>query len=418
MKLLKANLKQNHEVQSIYFSAWEDDFSKEPLISILGELNKFIEEKYKTPNEITTEITTKFNKTKEFAIKVLKRGLPALIKGTTSGILDIDKAYESAISAMSEQVTSELIDNYSQDKLITKKFKESMKELLKEINSKKPFVFFIDELDRCRPLYAIELLERIKHIFGIDNLIFILSIDKVQLSESIKSQYGNIDTNNYLRRFIDLEYTLQNPSTNKFCEKLVKQFKLNETLKKKNIEVNYNHNYYYVSFLKFLVKTLKLSLRQIEQVFIHIDIIYKTIQKEFKENNLKIIVFFVILKSYDSIFYEKVINKSKNIFDIHELNFNSLSELQDNDENKTFKILIKAINLVVSKNDTEYDDIIAKEEKSLKELNNSNHNKSTCQSILVRTLKYSVDYGDNRLNQRINTVIKQIEFTKQFELTI
>jgi predicted KAP-like P-loop ATPase len=77
-------------------------------------------------------------------------------------------------------------------------------------------IIFIDELDRCRPLYAIECLERIKHIFGIKRLIFVLSIDKKNLAKSIQSQYGNIDTNNYLRRFIDLEFDLKNPSIDKF----------------------------------------------------------------------------------------------------------------------------------------------------------------------------------------------------------
>jgi predicted KAP-like P-loop ATPase len=42
-----------------------------------------------------------------------------------------------------------------------------MDEILKEIDEGKPLIIFIDELDRCRPLYAIECLERIKHIFGI-----------------------------------------------------------------------------------------------------------------------------------------------------------------------------------------------------------------------------------------------------------
>lgn len=183
VKLWKEYLQEKHNVRSIYFSAWEDDFSKEPLISILGEINKYIEDNFKEKDEITE----KFELVKKFGTKVIKRGLPAFIKGATSGVLDIDKGFESAIGSMTEQVAKELIENYSKDKELTHKFKETIGSLLSLIDNNKPFVIFIDELDRCRPLYAIELLERIKHIFGIDGLIFVLSIDKKQLSESIKS---------------------------------------------------------------------------------------------------------------------------------------------------------------------------------------------------------------------------------------
>jgi hypothetical protein len=405
IKLLKANLSLKHDIESIYFSAWEDDFSKEPLISILGELNKFIEEKYKIPNEITT----KFNKTKKLGGQILKRGLPAFIKGSTAGLLDIDKGYESAIGAMTEQITSELIDNYSKDKLITESFKESMKDLFKKINSNKPFVFFIDELDRCRPLYAIELLERIKHIFGIDNLIFILSIDKIQLSESIKSQYGNIDTNNYLKRFIDLEYNLQNPNIDKFCDKLFSKFNLIHTLETKNIKIQYS-KYHYIEFLKFLVHTFKLSLRQVEQIFIHLDIIFKTIQANLYESHFRVIVFFVILKSYDYTIYFNVINKSIQIDDIKEIKFDA--------KNEHFNILLKTISLAISKDDTEYENLIKDETNKLKLIPTIDKNKIAYQQRIIEQLNYSNgQWGDYRLNNLISTVIEQIEFIKRFEVS-
>ena len=92
---------------------------------------------------------------------------------------------------MTEQTTKTLIENYSKDKNILIEFKKSIETVLNEIDKDKPFIIFTDELDRCRPLYAVELLERIKHVFGIKKLIFILSIDKKQLAESIKSQYGS-----------------------------------------------------------------------------------------------------------------------------------------------------------------------------------------------------------------------------------
>jgi len=191
-----------------------------------------------------------------------------LLNGATAGILNIDKVFESAIGAITEETTKELISKYSKDKEITQKFKDAIQALLENMDGSKPFVIFIDELDRCRPLYAIELLERIKHIFGIDGLIFVLSIDKKQLSESIKSQYGNIDANAYLKRFIDLEFNLTNSSVDKFCGYLYSSiYGLDKVLTTKQIKKEYRE-YNELAMLKFLAKSMNLSLREIEQVFI------------------------------------------------------------------------------------------------------------------------------------------------------
>lgn len=88
-------------------------------------------------------------------------------------------------------------------------------------NLKPPLFIFIDELDRCRPTYAIELLENIKHLFSVPGVVFILATDSDQLGHSIESVYGQgIDAGAYLRRFIDQTYQLPEPSYEQFAELL------------------------------------------------------------------------------------------------------------------------------------------------------------------------------------------------------
>ncbi|QDE47832.1 hypothetical protein EIN43_17235 [Enterobacter hormaechei] len=66
-----------------------------------------------------------------------------------------------------------------------------------------PTFIFIDELDRCRPNYAIDMLETIKHLFDINNVVFVIATDKEQLSHSICSVYGSgFDATRYLDRFL------------------------------------------------------------------------------------------------------------------------------------------------------------------------------------------------------------------------
>ena len=90
------------------------------------------------------------------------------------------------------------------DKLARDKFKIDMGLLLKEIGKEKelPLFILIDELDRCRPNYAIELLENIKHIFDIPGIVFIVATDSKQLSHSINAVYGSkFASEKYLKRF-------------------------------------------------------------------------------------------------------------------------------------------------------------------------------------------------------------------------
>jgi hypothetical protein len=80
-------------------------------------------------------------------------------------------------------------------------------------------VIVIDELDRCRPNYAIQVLEKIKHLFSIPGIVFVLGIDREQIGFSIETLYGKgMDVTGYLSRFIDIDYHLPEPDRRKFIE--------------------------------------------------------------------------------------------------------------------------------------------------------------------------------------------------------
>ena len=409
VKLWQAHLKKEHQVNSIYFSAWEDDFSKEPLISILGEINNYIEDNFKDKSDTAQN----FEKVKEFGGKVLRRGIPAFVKGATAGVLDIDKGFESAIGALTEETAKELINKYSKDKEITLSFKDAIQQLLKNISSEKPFVIFIDELDRCRPLYAIELLERVKHIFGIDGLIFVLSIDKKQLSESIKSQYGNIDANSYLKRFIDLEYNLTNSNVDEFCDNLYYSvYELDKVLTSKEIKKEYG-KYNELAMLKYLTKSMNLNLREIEQIFIQINIIFKTINPRLFEIHFRVIVFFIVLKLKDSKLYDELINKRKSVEEILTIIFqNIVKDDSYGDVYKYIKIIIKAITLATSKTDNEMNLVIEQQNEILNVM--SDREEKSQHNQLIKILRLGENDAMYRLNKAIETVIKKIEFVDKF----
>ena len=93
----------------------------------------------------------------------------------------------------------------------------------------KPLVVAIDELDRCRPTYAIELIETAKHIFLVDNIVFILAINSSALTHSIKALYGTtFDAELYMRRFIDLQFRLPDHDRTQFVAALLRSTRLKD----------------------------------------------------------------------------------------------------------------------------------------------------------------------------------------------
>ena len=77
--------------------------------------------------------------------------------------------------------------------------------LAKVAKSPKHIIFLIDELDRAKPLFAIQTLEIIKHIFDSPRISYIFALDMEQLSHTVKSVYGDgIDSIGYLQRFFDV----------------------------------------------------------------------------------------------------------------------------------------------------------------------------------------------------------------------
>lgn len=107
-------------------------------------------------------------------------------------------------------------------------FRQALKIVFDEIQEGDehmlPIFILIDELDRCKPTYAIELLECTKHLFSTEGVYFIFATNTEQLCHTICKVYGDkFDARNYLRRFFDLEYSLFQPNYHDYAQSLFDQ---------------------------------------------------------------------------------------------------------------------------------------------------------------------------------------------------
>ncbi|MCY3772541.1 MAG: P-loop NTPase fold protein [Gemmatimonadetes bacterium] len=92
-------------------------------------------------------------------------------------------------------------------------------------------VVIVDELDRCRPDYAVRFLETIKHVFEIDHIAYLIAINREQLIYSMKGVYGeSFDAEGYLERFGDVWLRFPDASRENFVRGVVDYMSLEAVL--------------------------------------------------------------------------------------------------------------------------------------------------------------------------------------------
>lgn len=218
--MLKAKL-ESKGYRSIYFNAWEVDYASDPLIAMVSKIDLLSDGE-------SPESKRRMTKLKSLAMLVGKRGLIAAAKAATLGALDWNKEIDAALAQGTGDASSDLFDLVVKEGECLKKFREELAtyvELLQQGGPTQKLIFFIDELDRCRPTFAIELLERVKHLFDVPNIIFVLAIDRSQLEVSTAAVYGaGINAREYLRRFIHLDFQVPQLSGKAFTSHLLHRF--------------------------------------------------------------------------------------------------------------------------------------------------------------------------------------------------
>lgn len=111
------------------------------------------------------------------------------------------------------------LQELKKEKGIQKMIKEFLDSLLLEKGSR--LVVYIDELDRCKPSYAVRLLERIKHYFSNDRITYVFSVNINELQHTIKQYYGSdFDASKYLDRFFDLRISLPSADLERYYQSL------------------------------------------------------------------------------------------------------------------------------------------------------------------------------------------------------
>jgi KAP family P-loop domain len=307
LKMWKQHL-ENNNIPTLYFNAWENDFSDDALVSLIGEISSAIREISKSGDE--TQAQKYLKNVKKFGINILKRGIPVAAKIATAGMVDLDTITEETISSFSELIAKEQLEKYEKSKSALVDFRDALSALASSITNPddpKPLVFIIDELDRCRPNFSIEILEKAKHFFNVENIVFVLAADKTQLGHSIKAIYGSeLNVNGYLRRFIDFDYVLPPPEKGIFVKALFRKFSFNEYFAGKSGSELYYEGEHALTMFTDLFELYRLTLREQEHCCSLLSLSIRTTPSNYKLYPL-LLCFLIVLKVKEPDMYKSFI---------------------------------------------------------------------------------------------------------------
>lgn len=276
IKMWKGHIayQRENKLKSIYFDAFENDYQRDPFLAIASEIYGLLKDE---SEENKVEFRTKAGA----AAKSMTRGAIKIgVKALTGGILDgsslesVENDISSLMSNEVDKLVSDKLKHTEKDKLALKSFKKYLEDFSERKGGGLPIVFIIDELDRCRPDFALEFLEKIKHLFSVKGMTFLLVMNRSQFEEAVKAKYGTgVNSALYLQKFINLWVTLPRKS-GQYSDNGVAYFRrtFNSMLSEGESCVNSDAT----ETLSQLIDYLKPSYREIERILSYFSIIHNS----------------------------------------------------------------------------------------------------------------------------------------------
>ena len=206
----------NEEFPVATFNAWTSDYSSDPFVAISTELTDAIRAHMDGSSKEMLDNAEKLTK------DVLKHVVPGLARSLFAQVPVVGQIAADMLDSAFASYADARLSAYNDAKSAVEAFQDSLGEMARavsEARENRPLVLLIDELDRCRPSYAVELLEVAKHLFSVDGIVFVLAVNRGELAHSVQAVYGGgFDALGYLDRFFDVDYRLPEPDRSGFIE--------------------------------------------------------------------------------------------------------------------------------------------------------------------------------------------------------
>ncbi|WP_420463294.1 KAP family P-loop NTPase fold protein [Candidatus Palauibacter sp.] len=249
------------------YNAWDTDFTGDPLLALSTELLADLE------NSRDSRASPYVQKLKDEVPKLLRAVAPSILSAATHGVLDLTVLQEPG----------ERVDRYKDGVKQLRRFSGELQaaaDALSECHGNKPLIVLIDETDRCRPSYAVELLEIAKHLFSVRHVVFALAVNRSELEHSVKALYGqDFDAHGYLRRFLDIDFRLPDPDRGAFVDAMLDAAGINNFLNRTNSQEVRHSLSTFRRMLKGAFSLPQLSLRQVAQAIHRLGLVFASLSE-------------------------------------------------------------------------------------------------------------------------------------------
>ena len=265
---------RNKEFPVVEFNAWETDFSGDPFIALSTEMMESL------GGSSDKTVEARIERTAKLAKEVVRKSLPGAVRFATAGLLDLEPLLEKEVAQALSSFAENGVSEYQKARKAVGEFKGSLQELaaaLGKSNGHRPLVVMIDELDRCRPSYAVQLLEAAKHLFSVDGVVFVLALNRSELAHSIKTLYGGeFDAVGYLRRFFDVDFRLPEPDRAAFIDASLETVRISDYFKRTSDSTarRYGEEEFVQDCLKGFFGSHDFGLRHVSKAIHHLGLMF------------------------------------------------------------------------------------------------------------------------------------------------
>ena len=272
----------------VYYDAWENDFWDDAFVPLFDSFIQAAPIKYEAEEKDLFEMG-------KSAARIIAYVAKGLFSKKVESFIDPD-----AIDEINKEVgtwwknasshdyqTGETFPDYKLYKDAINSLRSYLSAIAKRENK---LVIIIDELDRCKPTFAVQTLEIVKHLFNVEGLVFLFALDINQLSHSIKVVYGNdFDAIGYLERFFNYLTILPHGKVSSVKQSVL----LIKNMGLQRVYDGFDDNLLYT--LIQITEMYNLSLREVKTVISAFSVLMDTVLAQYYEYPNAIILYFYFL---------------------------------------------------------------------------------------------------------------------------
>lgn len=356
LDMIAKQLSQKQEYIIIKYDAWENSFYPDPLIAILYCILDSLKLNSKVKNLQRKKALKKY--IKKVFVQKLDESIDKIVNelykiGGWAGVAAyaVEKIKSIIKETKNSILDNKLFDDFKSYQKLIQEFYSVANKLTgyeKEVGKQTKLVVLVDEIDRCLPDEQLKILERLHHLFKVNNCAVIVAMNCACVAKVVKNIY-DMDGSEYLRKFFSITYKLDAKSDD-FLFNIMKS--IEENVRKFNSNYQERNNVVVIAcgFILAAQNTLKLSAsinnREIKEFYDCVETIVNDLGWENVKNDRNL--FFIIFAT----FIRRIVNPSfMNSFIGREDSYNSNVDYIKNDLHITYEKVVENMGVAYCQQD-------------------------------------------------------------------